>query len=219
MQRVGLLLAGCGAHDGSDIHEVVLAALALERARAQVVYLATAGPQGDVVDHATGLADQQGPARDVFVESARLARGRLSLFDAESAGDLSALVIAGGLGVVKNLFVDVLVAGRRPSLKPAPRDLLVRLHEKKIPMGGVGLAHLVLEAVAGELGVEPLSAPADRAILDPARRVGWAPGFLTAQNLDEAARGIDELVAGVMSMTGAAPAARRGPRGEGKGER
>jgi enhancing lycopene biosynthesis protein 2 len=111
--RVGILLAGCGAHDGSDIHETVLAALALERALMRIVYLAPERAQSDVVDHAAGAVDDAAATRHLLVESARLARGRVEPLGAESVSDLAAIVVPGGLGVLKNLFVDVLVPGRR----------------------------------------------------------------------------------------------------------
>ena len=52
--RVGVLLAGCGTHDGSEIGEALLTLLELERRGAQPVPLVPAGDQMHVVDHASG---------------------------------------------------------------------------------------------------------------------------------------------------------------------
>ena len=73
MAKVGVILSGCGFQDGAEIHEAVLALLALDRAGANVVVLAPDKPQADVVDHATGRAT--GEKRNVLSESARISRG------------------------------------------------------------------------------------------------------------------------------------------------
>jgi enhancing lycopene biosynthesis protein 2 len=217
LRRVGLLLAGCGAQDGSDIHEVVLAALAIERAGAGAAYFAPEGRQRDVVDHATGFVEQSGAARDVLVESARLARGRVSAFNEVETSDLSALVVVGGFGAVKNLFDDVLVAERKARLRDVAAQTLRHLRDQRVPLGGIGLAHFVLEAVGEGWTVDPFTARPDRAVLDAGRRVGWTPGFLGAGRLADIARGLDELVGGLLAM---GRSAANGPiRGERQGDR
>ncbi len=197
MRRVGLLLAGCGAHDGSDIHETVLAALALERALAHVVYLAPAGPQEDVVDHASGTRDDAAPPRDRLVESARLARGRLLELSPAAVSDLAALVVPGGVGVLKNLFADLLVPGRSARLRDEPARAIAALRSRGGALAAIGTAH-ALFAAAGEPFVDdPFAVPPGAARVDAARRLAYAPGFLGARTLDEAARGIDELARAV----------------------
>src|SRR3989442_13940782 len=54
MARIGLLLSGCGRYDGTEVHEAVLAALALDRLGARVAVLAPAVAPPGTVDHATG---------------------------------------------------------------------------------------------------------------------------------------------------------------------
>ena len=51
MPRIGVLLSGCGVSDGAEIHESVCALLALDRAGAEVVFLAPNMAQATVVDH------------------------------------------------------------------------------------------------------------------------------------------------------------------------
>jgi enhancing lycopene biosynthesis protein 2 len=209
VHRVGVLLAGCGAYDGSDIHETVLAALALERARLRAVCLAMPAPQASVVDHTTGEADPGAGERSMLVESARLARGRVDELDPVSASDLAAIIVPGGLGVLRNLFEDVLVAGRSPRLRGPVADVLRGLRGRGAPVGAIGLGHAVLDALGEPLGVDPFAADPSRAWLDPDRRIGWAPGFLVARSLDEAARGIDDLVGGIGAMLAPAAGQRR----------
>ncbi len=52
-KKVGVLLAGCGVYDGTEIHEAVLTLLALDRAGAEVVCMAPDMEQFHVVNHLT----------------------------------------------------------------------------------------------------------------------------------------------------------------------
>ncbi len=76
MPRVAVCLSGCGVFDGTEIHEAVLTLLALDQAGAEIVCCAPNIPQTAVVDHTT-RSPQPGPARNVLVESARIARGNI----------------------------------------------------------------------------------------------------------------------------------------------
>ena len=53
-KKIGVVLAGCGVFDGSEIHESVLTLLALERAGAEAVCLAPDKEQLHVINHLTG---------------------------------------------------------------------------------------------------------------------------------------------------------------------
>ena len=53
MSRIGVLLSGCGVFDGSEIHEAVLAMLALDRAGAEIVCMAPNVDQHHVINHLT----------------------------------------------------------------------------------------------------------------------------------------------------------------------
>ena len=70
MKKVAVILSGCGVYDGSEIHEVCAALLAVHRAGAQAVVCAPDVGQMHVVDHLRGepAADEE---RSVLVESAR----------------------------------------------------------------------------------------------------------------------------------------------------
>ena len=101
-KKVGVILAGCGFLDGAEIHEACCTLLALDNAGVEVVCMAPKAPQMHVVNHAAG-APEEGVNRDVFAESARIARGELVDLASVQASDLDALIIPGGFGVAKNL--------------------------------------------------------------------------------------------------------------------
>ena len=81
MKKVAVILNGCGHRDGSEIHEAVLALLAIEEAGATWECLALDKNQAGVVDHITGdvLHEENSgksavAGRNMLHESARIDR-------------------------------------------------------------------------------------------------------------------------------------------------
>ena len=200
MRRVGVLLTGCGALDGGDIHEAVFAAVALERRGARVLHLAPRGEQADVADHLTGNVREDSAPRGMMAEAARIARGRIEELRPESVSDLDALIVVGGMGAAKSLFVDALVAGRAARLRDEVAAPLAAMRERGAPLGGSGLGYLTLRALEPEWDFDPFAVAPAEAVADDARRLVWAPGFLVARTLDEAARGIEAMVEKLLAL-------------------
>src|SRR5436305_2795666 len=96
-KRVGVVLSGCGAQDGSEIREAVLTLLSIERGGAEALWLAPDLSQQRVVDHRTGTVE--GAARGVLAEAARIARGPVRELASATLEDMDALVFPGGDGV------------------------------------------------------------------------------------------------------------------------
>ena len=198
MARIGLLLSGCGRYDGTEIHEAVLVALALDRLGARVEFLAPAAARAETVDHATGQI-AEGETRSVITESARIARGRIRpLSDAETSL-LSGLVIPGGQGVVRNLMTGAGEAGKRREADPEVARLVKVLLEQRRPIGTVSLAGSLVATILGlPLEEDPFSLPPTEIRVDEERGLVWTPGFLSGDRIVDVARGIDALVAEVV---------------------
>src|SRR5688500_5932707 len=103
--KVGVLLAGCGVLDGSEVYEAVLTILAIERAGAEVAAVAPDIDMAEVINHYRGTdvrtGEAGGPARSVLGQSARIVRGKITSLKEVSAHNFDALIIPGGYGVVK----------------------------------------------------------------------------------------------------------------------
>ena len=102
MQRVGVLLAGCGAQDGSEIHESVLTLLSLDRKGAKVKIMAPEIDQFHVVNHLSN--HKMDATRNILSEAARIARGNILPIRSINNNDLDALIFPGGRGMAKNIF-------------------------------------------------------------------------------------------------------------------
>ncbi|MGL5285795.1 MAG: isoprenoid biosynthesis glyoxalase ElbB, partial [Aeromonas sp.] len=76
MKKVAVILSGCGVFDGTEIHEAVISLLALSRQGADYQCFAPDIPQHHVINHLTGQVSAE-ETRNVLVESARIARGKV----------------------------------------------------------------------------------------------------------------------------------------------
>lgn len=101
MKKIAVILAGSGHLDGSEIREAVGVLWAISRAGAEAHCFAPEVWQRDVVDHLTGEPIHE--KREVLVESARIARGKVQPLSELDASNFDALVLPGGFGAAKNL--------------------------------------------------------------------------------------------------------------------
>jgi len=206
MHRIGVLLAGCGRYDGSDVHETVLLASALERRGARMSYLAPDVDQTDVFDHTTGERADDAPRRRILDEAARLAPGAVGAVEGFPVRTLHALVIPGGAGVVRALCESgsgILGGG---NLLPAVRALLDGLAGQGAPVAAVGVAELVLARWLGEpMSGDGVAMTADEVRVRDDRNVLYTPGRLRARTLAETAASMDRLAETLMMRLSVRP--------------
>jgi enhancing lycopene biosynthesis protein 2 len=194
MSRVGIILSGCGFYDGTEVGEAVLAALAVERAGARVIWLAPEVTQMHTIDHLTG-SEVEGERREVLAEAARLARGRVRSLAEQHAAELTAVIIPGGHGAVKNLMTSFADLGSRREVLPSVRELLAAMLERRSPIGSISLGRTVVQTFLGEpLSGDDMQVAAGDVVVDEARRLAFTPGFLTGTSLAEVSSGIEKLV-------------------------
>ena len=101
-QHIAVVLSGCGALDGSEIHESVLTLLALDRAELAYQCLAPNLSQTRVVNMIDGKT-QEHVKRNILEESARIARGKIKDIALANADDYTAMIFPGGFGAALNL--------------------------------------------------------------------------------------------------------------------
>jgi len=202
MIKAGILLSGCGFYDGTEISEAVLAALSLEKAGARIVHIAPDMDQLHTVDHLSGsevAADQ----RRLAAEAARIARGRVKSTADQPPGELGALIIPGGQGVVKNLMSNFARLSAPRTILPEVRALLADMTQRKAPIGSISLGRTLVQTFLEEpLGEEDMQLAASEILVDEARRLAFTPGFLTGTSLAEVAVGIERMVQAIMRMSG-----------------
>lgn len=192
-RRVGLLLSGCGAYDGTDPHEATLIMLALQERGCDVVPMALERPQFHTVDHASGQ-ETPGTERDQFVESARLVRGKLYPVSEISPKLLDAVVIPGGQGPAKNFMTGFGTLEARGAV-PEVATFLRELHEAGGIIAAVSLAEFLVSELFGPWseGKGCFDIPPEEVLVDVPRRLMLSPGNTQASNLPQLKRGIERL--------------------------
>jgi len=142
--RVAVLLAGCGHLDGAEIREAVLTLLALDQHGACVQCLAPNAAQHHVVNHLTG--QEEPGSRNILVEAARIARGKVLDLAGAKAGDYDALVMPGGFGVAKN-HCSFAFQGPSAEVRPDVAAFLGAFLEAGKPVGAICIAPALVALV------------------------------------------------------------------------
>ncbi len=221
MKKIGVLLSGCGVHDGSEIHEAVLTLLALDRLGVEAVCLAPNVEQRKVVDHLTGKP-REGEHRNVLHEAARIARGKIRDAATVHARELDGLILPGGFGAATNLS-DFASAGARAEVHPEVARLVREVHAQQKPLGFICIAPAVAAAIFRGSSVSPRLTIGDDAEtaaaieqmgarhvargvaeieLDAENRIVSTPAYMLAHRISEAAAGIERLVEKVVALAG-----------------
>ncbi len=217
MRKVGVVLSGCGVLDGSEIHEAVLALLAIDQSGGEAVCFAPDVQQSLVVNHLTGREVPE--RRNVLVEAARIARGRIVNLRSARAKDLDALILPGGWGAAKNLsdfaskgaactvnpdlvrLIRAMVGAGKPigAICISPGPLAKALQGVRVLTLTSGRDQKIRAGLAG-MGMKPRDCAVDRALVDRANRVVSTPAYLQARRVSEAYLGIRALVKEVLRM-------------------
>ena len=99
-KKISIVLSGCGVFDGAEIHEATLSMYAIAKQGASYEIFAPDIDQHHVINHMTG--DEMNEKRNVLIESARIARGKIQSLDKFKADDFDAILFPGGFGAAKN---------------------------------------------------------------------------------------------------------------------
>jgi enhancing lycopene biosynthesis protein 2 len=216
-KKIGVVLSGCGVMDGSEIHEAVLTLAAIDRAGAEAVCMAPNIRQRHVIDHLTG-EEAKGKVRNVLVESARIARGKIRDIATVKAAEIDALIFPGGFGAAKNLS-DYAFQGPECSVNPDVARLATEVHAAQKPIGVVCIAPVVAAKLFGgehpqitigtdkntardieKMGAKHVACPVEEIVVDLERKVVSTPAYMLAKSIKDAAAGIEKLVTAVVDL-------------------
>ncbi len=197
--RIGLLLAGCGYYDGTDVQEMVLTLLALESVGEKPVLLAPDFDQVRCVDHLDGSAVEE--TRGVLRESARMARAAVRSLSEYRPDHLEALIIPGGYGPVVNLSLGFAEVGRGRSVTPDVEVYLRHFLEKRKPIGLISLGEVPVRTILGEeIEIAPPPPDPGRLRIDREHRIVHTPGFTAFNRLTDVLTGIEAMVGVVLAL-------------------
>lgn len=189
-KNIAVLLAGSGVYDGSEIHEAVLTLLALDEAGASYQCVAPDKPQFHVINHLTGEPISE--SRNVLLESARIARGKVKALKDMKASDFDALIIPGGFGAAKNLN-EWAIKGPDGAIDPEVKAFILDFMRLNKPIGAMCMGPTVVaQALAGSdyhpqltVGSTAASSPYDIAAISAGmERMGSKAVMRTVQQIE-----------------------------------
>jgi enhancing lycopene biosynthesis protein 2 len=219
MKEICIILAGCGFLDGSDIRESVLILYFLEEKGYRVVFTTADISQKEVLNHKTQKILSQ--KRELLSECARINGEIREIKEIEGDG-ISALIIPGGEGIIKNL-TETDNEGNLLRVNPQARKLIREIYRRKKPLGGCGLASVLiggslndlvdspLTLTAGNdakviqklenLGINHVVAKPSEAVIDEENKIVTTPGYLNKNRTKDFAAGIKNMISGIIELT------------------
>jgi enhancing lycopene biosynthesis protein 2 len=215
-KKVGVILSGCGVYDGSEIHEAVFTLLAIDKNDAEAICIAPDMELAEV-NHLNGEAT--GSHRNVLVESARIARGKIRNIAEVTAADLDAVILPGGFGAAKNLC-DFALKGAGAAIQPEVARLLKEMIATKKPIGAICIAPALVAALLGKdlspeltigndsgtaaainaTGSRHVNCPVTEFVVDRENKIVTTPAYMLAGRISEAHEGITKTVKAVLDL-------------------
>jgi len=212
MTKVAVVISGCGFLDGTEIYESVFTLLELDRHHAQVKIFAPDLKQTRVVNHLTGQEVNQ--ERNVLVESARIARGKIQPLDQLNVQEFDALILPGGYGAATNLS-DVASKNANAHVIDSLETTIHKFNMAAKPIGAMCIAPALLaiafknktqikvtlgdsNPLISQAGALEEICKADEIAIDEANKIITTPAFMLDAPITKIHLGISKLVSKVL---------------------
>ncbi|WP_417915787.1 isoprenoid biosynthesis glyoxalase ElbB [Candidatus Electronema sp. JC] len=209
-----VILCGCGHRDGSEIHEATLTLWAVHKNGAEYQCFAPNVTQHHVLNHLTG--EEMPEQRNVLIEAARIARGRIKDLAQFNAADFDGLVIPGGVGAAKNLCTYAF-DGPDCVVNPDTARAVKAMHAAGKPIGALCIAPVILAKVLGGVTVTAgqdaetaaniakmggVHAPTlhGEITVDRANKIVSTPCYMLDSRVDQIGEGADKLIQAMLAL-------------------
>lgn len=216
MKTFAIVISGCGVQDGAEIHESVMAMLAVDMAGCRYQLFAPDMEQLRVMNHLTGKPTVE--KRNVLVEAARIARGNIKPLSEYRAADYDALLFPGGFGAALNLStfgVDGEAMKVNADVERAVKDA----YSSKKVIGAMCIAPVVIARILGKgvvtigtdrgtataiegFGAKHQSTAKAEVVVDAENRVLTTPCYMLDSSIKDIFEGATNLVKEMVAMMG-----------------
>jgi enhancing lycopene biosynthesis protein 2 len=219
-KKILVVLAGCGAKDGAEIHESVLTLLAIDKEGAKYQCAAPNKKQHHVMNF---IDDSEMPEeRNVLIESARIARGKIFDLSQITMQDYDAVIFPGGFGVAKNLC-SFAFDGADASIDPEAKRIIQEAYDLRKPIGAICVAPALIALALAEknpnitltlgtdpgpngmleqIGVKSKECLTTAFIKDDENLIACSPAYMHGNSsISELEQGISQCVKAVIEMT------------------
>lgn len=209
-----VILAGCGHQDGSEIHEATLTLWAIHKNGADFQCFAPNINQHHVLNHLNG--EEMPERRNVLIEAARIARGKIKDLAEFDAAAFDGLVIPGGVGAAKNLCTYAF-DGPTCTVNPDTAQAIQAMHQAGKPVGALCIAPVIVAKVLGKVTVTA-GQDADTAAkigamggshaptrqgevaVDQVNKIVTTPCYMLESRVDQIGEGADHLIKAMLEL-------------------
>jgi enhancing lycopene biosynthesis protein 2 len=215
MKKFAVVLAGCGVYDGAEIHEAVLTLLAIHIQGCSYQIFAPDVDQYHVINHLTG--DAMPEKRNVLIESARIARGKILPLTNFSASDYDVLIFPGGFGVAKNLC-NYAFKDHECTVHPEVASTINDMYKAGKPIGSLCISPVMLAKVIGnkiqltigndestandiiKMGAIHQKTGHNEVIIDQKHKVVTSPCYMLNANIEHIYQGTSNAVKALIDL-------------------
>jgi enhancing lycopene biosynthesis protein 2 len=214
MKKFAVILAGSGVYDGAEIQEATLTLLAIKKQGADYDIFAPDIQQHHVINHVTGK--EMNETRNVLVESARIARGKILPLSQFKAAQYDAIILPGGFGAAKNLC-SWAFEGDHCTVNPDVEKAVTAMYSAKKPIGAMCIAPVILaKLIPGtnlttgddqasaefikKMGSDYTKATHGEVVIDKSRKIFTTPCYMLDADIVQIAEGTENIVREMMKM-------------------
>jgi len=213
-KKFAVILSGCGHQDGAEIHEATLTLWAIHKNGADYQCFAPDIKQHHVLNHITG--EEMDEERNVLIESARIARGKIKPLAAYRAEDFDGLVLPGGVGAAKNLCTYAF-DGPNCTVNNDVARAITTTHASGKPIGALCIAPVLLarvlenirltigqdESTAANLvtmGAQHVSTWQGEIVVDEQNKIVTTPCYMLDSRVDQIGEGAEKVIQAMLEL-------------------
>lgn len=213
-KKIAVVLSGSGVFDGAEIHEATLTLYAIAKNGAVYEIFAPDIIQHHVINHISGVEMKE--TRNVLIESARIARGKIKPLSAFHADDFDAIIFPGGFGAAKNLSTFAF-EGENCSVNPDVEKAVKSMVEKKKPIGALCISPVIIAKILGDvqltigqdkgtaaavekMGASHRNTTHGEIVVDNKFKVVTTPCYMLDASIVQIAEGADAVVKAVLKL-------------------
>jgi enhancing lycopene biosynthesis protein 2 len=214
MKKFAIVLSGCGVFDGAEIHEATLSMLAIAKLGESYQAFAPDVSQHHVINHMTG--EEMDENRNVLVESARIARGKIIDLKLFNPVDFDAILFPGGFGAAKNLS-SWAFDGAESTVLPEVEAAIHGMINVGKPVGALCISPVILAKVLGtvkltigddagtaeaieSLGATHVHTSHGEVVVDETLKVVTTPCYMLDATIDQIAQGVENVVKTMLKL-------------------
>ena len=214
MKKFAVVLSGCGVYDGAEIHETTMSLYAIAANGGSYEIFAPDMDQHHVINHITG--EEMDEKRNVLIESARIARGKIRPLPEFDQDDFDGLLFPGGFGAAKNLS-DWAFKGPDSTVIKEVGDAIRAMVEAKKPIGALCITPVLIVKILEDarltigsdadtasaiesLGASHVETTHGEVVIDDRYKVVTSPCYMLDANILQIAEGTDNVIKAMLKL-------------------